>query len=179
MNTGYQKYLDSEHWENLRLARLAQSRGLCLLCEFRAIQPQVHHTTYGPTLWTVSKRSLKPLCSECHSFAHAIADLYKSNTIGMTPREKWTFIRQKAIMLWSNKTRLPMGESWGKPELIIPEHQTKPDSVYQYERARPLNQREKKTLRNRKRKAKKRTLLIEYLVALAESTFQFNHKQNI
>lgn len=130
MNTGYQKYLDSEHWENLRLARLAQSRGLCLLCEFRAIQPQVHHTTYGPTLWTVSKRSLKPLCSECHSFAHAIADLHKSNTIGMTPREKWTFIRQKAIMLWSNKTRLPMLSA--KPNRIV---------------------------------------------ALAESTFQFNHKQ--
>ncbi len=110
MNVGYQNYLKSESWQNLRLKKLASKRGMCQLCCHPADKPQIHHTIYPKRLKEVSFQSLKVLCSECHMFVHEVLKMYKDEpilTFG-NRRSKWDFVRCKALMIRNNKLRLPL-----------------------------------------------------------------------
>lgn len=66
-------YLKSEHWSNLRLAKLASVDAKCKRCRFRDLSNDVHHLRYRG-LYDVQIEDLVVLCRSCHSFVHEALD---------------------------------------------------------------------------------------------------------
>lgn len=71
------KYLKSEHWQNLRIAKLASVDAECKKCGKRDLSNDVHHLRYK-SLYDVELTDLVVLCRECHDFAHEALDLCRN-----------------------------------------------------------------------------------------------------
>lgn len=71
------KYLKSEHWQTLRVAKLASVDACCYCCGKRNLDNDVHHLHYRK-LWDVTLDDLLVLCRRCHDGTHAILDGIKS-----------------------------------------------------------------------------------------------------
>lgn len=65
----YRQYLRSEHWRNLRGAKL-QLNPRCQHCQSKA-ELEVHHTFYRPSWFDTKIADLKTLCHDCHIEEHA------------------------------------------------------------------------------------------------------------
>lgn len=67
------KYLRSEHWQNLRIAKLAKHDAKCCICRERDLSNDVHHIHYR-NLYDVTLDDLRVLCRKCHNDVHRILD---------------------------------------------------------------------------------------------------------
>lgn len=75
-NEGYQEYLKSDHWKNLRKRKWASvhRRGIkphCGICGISEVPLDVHHKEYK-NLYDVDLSLLVLLCRNCHSTAHKL-----------------------------------------------------------------------------------------------------------
>ena len=64
----YQEYLESEHWQQARVAALEKAGYKCQLCSYR-YGLEVHHNNYD-NLWNESEQDLFVLCEKCHKRHH-------------------------------------------------------------------------------------------------------------
>lgn len=71
------KYLKSEHWGNLRIAKLASVDAKCKHCGARDLSNDVHHLRYRK-LYDVELDDLVVLCRICHDLAHEALDLCRT-----------------------------------------------------------------------------------------------------
>lgn len=69
-------YLKSEHWQNLRIAKLAEVDAVCRKCKVRDLSNDVHHLIYR-NLYDVQLFDLIVLCRECHSMVHGALEKYR------------------------------------------------------------------------------------------------------
>ncbi len=66
-------YLKSEHWQNLRIAKLASVNAKCFYCWKRDLSNDVHHLIYRR--WRdATLGDLIVLCRECHQLYHRVLD---------------------------------------------------------------------------------------------------------
>jgi hypothetical protein len=65
----YRQYLQSEHWQNLRGAKL-QLNPRCECCRTKS-ELEVHHTFYRPSWFDTKIADLKTLCHDCHIEEHS------------------------------------------------------------------------------------------------------------
>lgn len=66
----YREYLESSHWDNIRLARLKKDGYQCQICG-SGKNLCVHHLTYD-RIGREQMDDLITLCQECHEKVHAI-----------------------------------------------------------------------------------------------------------
>lgn len=66
------QFLNSETWNNLRVARLARDGAKCRLCGKRDLSNDVHHIFYPEKWEDTAIQHLKTLCRECHEKVHII-----------------------------------------------------------------------------------------------------------
>lgn len=65
-------YLKSEHWQNIRVARIAKQKGRCRICSSECgLALDVHHVSYRK-LYDVNVEDLRGLCRRCHDWVHEI-----------------------------------------------------------------------------------------------------------
>ncbi len=64
----YQKYLQSEHWQNTRKTALTDRNYRCEKCGRRG-PLHVHHLTYA-NLGAERPEDLQVLCEQCHRWEH-------------------------------------------------------------------------------------------------------------
>lgn len=65
-------FLKSEHWSDLRIARLAKDGARCRICYSRSISNDSHHIRY-PSEWSrTTVEDLRTMCRSCHDRAHRI-----------------------------------------------------------------------------------------------------------
>lgn len=69
-------YLKSEHWQNLRIAKLAEVDAKCRRCKARDLSNDVHHLIYRK-LYDVQLPDLIVLCRACHSQVHGALEKYR------------------------------------------------------------------------------------------------------
>lgn len=68
-------YLQSEHWQNLRLEKLTAEDAKCFVCGCRDISNDVHHVHYPKGLRDVKISELRVLCREHHDRIHELVDI--------------------------------------------------------------------------------------------------------
>jgi len=66
-------YLKSEHWQNLRIRRLAIDKGRCVLCGKEDSSNDVHHVIYR-NLFEANAGDLRTLCRSCHTQVHKVIE---------------------------------------------------------------------------------------------------------
>jgi hypothetical protein len=70
------KYLKSDHWQNLRLEKLASVDACCERCGTRDLSNDVHHLNYRK-LYDVQLDDLAVLCRRCHDLVHEALELFR------------------------------------------------------------------------------------------------------
>lgn len=65
---GYDEYLKSKHWKNLRTRLIGDNR-ICAICKQHKSAIQLHHLNYD-RLGNESDSDLIPLCTRCHKKMH-------------------------------------------------------------------------------------------------------------
>lgn len=70
-------YLKSEHWSNLRIAKLAEQDAKCQKCGLRSLSNDVHHWKYRK-LYDVTMSDLAVFCRLCHDRTHQITSITKA-----------------------------------------------------------------------------------------------------
>lgn len=66
-------YLQSDHWKNLRLEKLASRNATCIRCGKQDPSNDVHHFIYR-NLYDVELEDLAVLCRDCHDLVHTTVD---------------------------------------------------------------------------------------------------------
>lgn len=90
-------YLKSDHWQNLRLQKLAKEHGYCGLCRTDEWGNDVHHIFYRKSLYETQLCDLRVLCRRCHQLVHKIMEAYPQACPEMNhPRWRWRFIKSHA-----------------------------------------------------------------------------------
>ena len=91
----YAEYLKSDHWQQLRLAKLNQSGWKCEQCgETHPLD--VHHKTYRKSWFDTELFELQVLCKECHKEAHAPKIKLAPGAYHPVKRKKRSKARNKA-----------------------------------------------------------------------------------
>lgn len=67
----YAKYLNSDHWKELRIKVFKVYGRSCFYHEKRVKHIHVHHMKYREYLSDCTERDCIPLCQECHTKAHS------------------------------------------------------------------------------------------------------------
>jgi hypothetical protein len=70
-------YLKSEHWQNLRIEKLAEEDACCFFCGHRDLRNDVHHVHYPDNLYEADTSMLRVLCREHHDMMHQFIDAIK------------------------------------------------------------------------------------------------------
>lgn len=70
----YKRYIQSDHWKELRETKLMESNGRCQKCK-RTSNLQVHHLTYDRK-GCERLSDLMVLCERCHEKAHNLFPVY-------------------------------------------------------------------------------------------------------
>lgn len=93
-------YLKSEHWQNLRLEKLASVDACCQRCGHRDLSNDVHHLRYRK-LFDVTKDDLLVLCRACHSTVHDSMDAVREaiDAGGNASVETWIAF----VAVWGEK----------------------------------------------------------------------------
>ena len=66
--TGYAEYLQTEHWQHVRLRALQRAGHKCAVCASR-VSLQVHHNDYSRLGGELATDTVV-LCDECHTLFH-------------------------------------------------------------------------------------------------------------
>lgn len=72
-------YLKSEHWQNLRIQKLAEQDAKCHFCNHRDISNDVHHIHYPENLYKTRLGVLCVLCRKHHDRLHSLMDEITAN----------------------------------------------------------------------------------------------------
>jgi hypothetical protein len=67
-------YLKSEHWQNLRIRKLAECDAKCFFCNYRDISNDVHHIHYPADILRTNLHMLVVLCRSHHARLHEVMD---------------------------------------------------------------------------------------------------------
>lgn len=89
-------YLKSEHWQNLRLQKLARSKGTCAVCSVNKWGNDVHHIYYPKSLYDTQLDDLRVLCRRCHKLVHELLERFHDINPRRNPKRKWVYIRDCA-----------------------------------------------------------------------------------
>lgn len=112
-------YLKSEHWQNLRIARIAKAKGKCEFCQVEdGLSLDVHHVTYR-NLYDVKRKDLRALCRTCHSAVHKVLEAYPSLYEVKNPHIRWLRVG-KMTKKWKLYCKR-YGEDCAKAAMIIRE----------------------------------------------------------
>ncbi len=76
-------YLKSEHWQNMRLTKLASARARCYRCLKVDDSNDVHHLSYR-NIYDVDLSDLVVLCRECHTKFHEVLERNKEDLMNLT-----------------------------------------------------------------------------------------------
>lgn len=71
-SASYQSYLRSDHWQALRLQKLATTGAVCHFCRERSLSNDIHHVKYPSNLKDTRLRHLRCLCRRCHDLVHSV-----------------------------------------------------------------------------------------------------------
>ena len=82
-------YLKSEHWANLRLAKLAEQDACCQACDHRDLSNDVHHVLYRESLYDTSLDDLVVLCRDCHERVHCVLERWSHVNATPDVRARW------------------------------------------------------------------------------------------
>lgn len=96
-------YLKSEHWQNIRLSKMASARGRCYRCLKLDNSNDVHHLCYR-NIYDVQLSDLVVLCRDCHEKFHEVLSKHKEEFINLTDSSE---ILRRCICL----IRMNMGKS--------------------------------------------------------------------
>lgn len=99
----YAKYLRTDHWIELRGAKLLEANGRCQKCRSKH-KLQVHHLTYERK-WKERLTDLMVLCERCHEKEHNLFPVYVDD--------------------WKPKASKPVGKKEGKGH-VLRERETHP-----------------------------------------------------
>jgi len=92
------EYLKSEHWKDLRIAKLASVDAVCARCKTRDLSNDVHHVRYK-NLYDVEIRDLIVLCRHCHDLVHQFLDDIRNEVFCERSNQEW----QEFVNLWGGK----------------------------------------------------------------------------
>lgn len=81
-------YLKSDHWDLLRLRKLASVDTKCKLCLERSLSNDVHHLNYR-NLFDVKLNDLVVLCRSCHNSVHEIIKKCQKINDTKSSRARW------------------------------------------------------------------------------------------
>lgn len=65
----YDKYLRSEHWDEIRFCALLVADDCCEFCGNHGVELNVHHLNYD-NLWNEQPSDVIVLCASCHADVH-------------------------------------------------------------------------------------------------------------
>ena len=94
----YQNYLKSDHWQNLRKAKLKEAGYVCQRCGAKDCMLQVHHKVYRKSWLDTELFELEVLCDPCHDKEHAPKVRLAANAYHPLPRKKrngWSKAKRK------------------------------------------------------------------------------------
>lgn len=74
----YREYLQSQHWTETRMLKLAAADYRCEECYFERCQLEIHHLHYR-SLWREEMRDLRCCCRRCHRRLHEEAEIERHN----------------------------------------------------------------------------------------------------
>jgi hypothetical protein len=121
-------YLKSDHWQNLRLEKLAHSNTRCCICHAASISNDVHHISYGKSLFEVGASDLRVVCRTCHEDVHEAIELNPSLML-LTPQQRWAEAQRIVIYDRKSESKFPIPAdfrtffawafSGGKTKIII------------------------------------------------------------
>lgn len=98
-------YLKSDHWQNLRLKKLAIEDACCNLCHTRNLSNDLHHVRYRK-LWDVRPSDLRVLCRRCHDIVHEVLDGQSPAQIARwSSSERWRHTRHVAQKILRARVR--------------------------------------------------------------------------
>lgn len=130
LNTAYSAYLRSEHWQNLRLEKLATCDAVCHFCGIRSLSNDVHHVKYPSRLRDTQLRHLRVLCRDCHNTVHEVLregpDINKLQTSAL----RWRITQQRVKRKLGMKIHFPI------TEYATEEERGEQNSALQYARKR-------------------------------------------
>lgn len=109
------EYLKSEHWSNLRIAKLAEVDAVCRFCGKRDLANDVHHINYRH-LYDVTLTDLVVLCRICHEVTHEALAQFDGQQEMAT--DKWSFTKKAVFALVNGLETLESREfcKWRKDE---------------------------------------------------------------
>lgn len=81
-------YLKSDHWNSLRLRKLAKQHGKCKVCMKEAWNNDVHHLNYR-NLYDVRLNDLVVLCRPCHTLVHVTLEKCQKINDTWSSRARW------------------------------------------------------------------------------------------
>lgn len=98
------EYLKSEHWKDLRIAKLASVDAACARCGERDLSNDVHHVRYK-NLYDVVLKDLIVLCRHCHEMVHKFMDDIRNGEFGNERGyQEW----EEFVNLWGgNPAKIP------------------------------------------------------------------------
>jgi len=74
----YSSYLQTEHWDDIRLQALRRAEHRCQLCGHAGVTLHVHHNNYDH-LWNEGPGDLVVLCDRCHAWHHQAKALHDAH----------------------------------------------------------------------------------------------------
>lgn len=92
-------YLKSEHWQNLRLEKLASRDAKCQMCGRRDLSNDVHHMRYRG-LFDAKLSDLLVMCRRCHNRVHKVIEILPELKIPEGTEAKWLWKFRKK---WFNE----------------------------------------------------------------------------
>lgn len=101
------EYLKSEHWKDLRIAKLASVDAVCARCKTRDLSNDVHHVRYK-NLYDVELLDLIVLCRHCHDLVHQFLNDVREGI----------FCKEADYREWEEFVNLWGGKPNAIPELI-------------------------------------------------------------
>lgn len=94
----YTQYLKSDHWIDLRGAKMLEANGMCKKCKCKS-SLQVHHLTYERKGYE-RLSDLMVLCERCHEKAHNLFPAYVDNwkpTLKTKNKAKKAVVRERPV----------------------------------------------------------------------------------
>lgn len=107
MRFTYRHYLRSEHWQNLRLEKLAKVSALCHFCRFESTSNDVHHVIYRASLRETKLRDLRVLCRRCHDLVHQVLKEFPAIKKEEHTKSQWRICEQHVRRRLGQKISIP------------------------------------------------------------------------
>lgn len=92
-------YLRSEHWSNLRIAKLAKCNAECHFCKSKSTSNDVHHVYYPHSIYETKLEHLRVLCRSCHNLVHEVLKKWPAINKELESSSRWRITEQHVCRL--------------------------------------------------------------------------------